>query len=426
MYDIDSIISWIRSVPEETSSPPKGPKKRRADQQLTSPPASLDSNGHNMASTPKKRRLQTGENALDLDATPRPGPHSSASFSNTSSTTSSPKKQLMSLRLSESGVEIKPLDVNASPEAAQDFVSTMEEIGRAHDILPQALEATIIEQVKARDMDHRKWRYSFKPEVDTLPGRIPSFKEVEKIRRKASECQEFNHEEVSWNSQVHLRLLESIFEEVFGEQCGQFNAMSCTTARLHREFKPISSPTKMIDICVYASLDRDAVLCDKATEFSHMTPTQTINYTDFEPLRMRPLVLSIETKKPGVHWDTAQLQIGIWHAAQWSFLRWAVGQKLLRQRIENDTETWTEEEHNEKTLAVLSTLGFIPGVIIQGHRWHLVLSTYKDGKTRLWADHQFGTTQSCLEIYATIAGMRQLVAWARDVYLPWFEGTILG
>lgn len=84
-----------------------------------------------------------------------------------------------------------------------------------------------------------------------------------------------------------------------------------------------------------------------------------------------------------------------------------------------------QEEFRRDKLAVLSSLGVIPGIIIQGHRWHLVLSTYESGKTKLWADHQFGTTQSCLEIYAVVADMRQLTGWARDVYMPWLKANIL-
>lgn len=185
----------------------------------------------------------------------------------------------------------------------------------------------------------------------------------------------------------------------------------------------------MIDICVYATFDHDLTFRAKMIELSRICPTQTVNHTDFDPISTRPLLLSIETKKPGGQWDTAQLQIGIWHAAQWAFLRWAVGQRLLRQRAENNsTMPQTDEEEDEfqaQKLAVLSTLGFIPAVIVLGHRWHMVLSTYEDGKTKLWADRQFGTTQSCLETYATIFGIRKLTAWARDVYLPWFEANVL-
>jgi hypothetical protein len=184
----------------------------------------------------------------------------------------------------------------------------------------------------------------------------------------------------------------------------------------------------MIDICIYWSprTPDDNGLGNLITKFRAATPTQTVNHTDFEPICARPLLLSIETKKPGVNLDTAQLQMGSWHAAQWAFLRWAVGEKLRAQCNFNMLDTDEGRQALEaEALSILSTLEFIPGIIIQGHRWLLVLSTYDCGKTIMWTDHQFGTTQSYLEIYAVIAGIRQLTAWARDVYLDWFHKNIL-
>lgn len=225
------------------------------------------------------------------------------------------------------------------------------------------------------------------------------------------------------------------------------------TARPHNQFKVPGLTAKMVDLCIYASPDDDDEWMARIDQFSHQSPTQTVNHTDFEPIGMRPLLLSIETKKPGVHWDKAQLQMGLWHAAQWSFLAWAVGQKLTRQRsmdvagetVDVDereqpgdvgetvddhvdkTQVATELQLEERRRAALSALGCLPGIIVQGHQWHLVMSSYdaKSGKTTLWADHQFGTTQGYLEIYGTIAGVRRLTAWARDVYLPWFEKHVL-
>ncbi|KAI0530082.1 hypothetical protein GGR58DRAFT_518758 [Xylaria digitata] len=432
MYRCHSIISWIHSLPAHAGSPPKGSRKRKRaqrQQHLTSPPDSDE-----MTSTPKKRRFDSADDAGDLDITPRPGADGSVSLSDTGSSipsgASSPRKQMLDLRLRDPGVEINALDPNALPAAARRLVTAMEDIGHRLEILPHALESIIMEDVKARDLARHQWRHSFKPpeEVDGLPGRIPTFKEVEKVCRKASECQQYSHEEASWNSQVHLRLLDGIFEGPDG-QCNDFNAMSCTTARLHRAFKPIWSPTKMIDICVYASTNQCADLGAKISDFSRITPTATVNHTDFAPIGTRPLLLSIETKKPGVHWDAAQFQIGIWHASQWAFLRWAVAAKIRRQRIEGEAEApQTQKEQDEleaKALSIVSSLEFIPSVIVQGHRWHLVLSTYEGGKTKLWADRQFGTTQTCLETYSIIAGMRQLTAWAKDVYLPWFKTNVL-
>ncbi|KAI0441680.1 hypothetical protein F4803DRAFT_406617 [Xylaria telfairii] len=465
------VASWIWSLPgnvaEETSSP-LTTKKRKRQQQLTSPPDSAGSAhealghlGHHqrtMPSTPKRRRRTS---AADPDSTPRPGllggsipplhasnPSSSPSVSSstpsrTSSRVSSPKKQMLNLRLYEPVLEFNALDLNALPPAARVLVSTMTEIGSNQDILPHGLKSSIMEPVNACDPIPRLWRYAFKcaedDEADSLlPGRIPTFQEVEKICRKANECQQYNHEEISWNCCVHARLLELILEDEQGRLRDGFDAMICTTARLHPVWKPIWTPGKMIDICIYhASSSQEEDLRAKVLRFSRLTPTGTVNHTDFFPVSTRPLVLSIETKKPGVHWEAAQLQIGIWHAAQWAFLRWAVADKLRRQHAQNKEQAGDsslnmsraqEEEHdaNEpEASSIISKLGFIPGVIVQGHRWHLVLSTYEDRKTKLWADRQFGSTQTCLESYSIIAGIRRLIEWARDIYIPWFKTYVL-
>ncbi|KAI0431349.1 hypothetical protein F5Y09DRAFT_330414 [Xylaria sp. FL1042] len=453
------IASWICSLPENVAEDISAPsittkKRKRQPQQLTSPPALVE---EKIASTPEKRRRTS---AIDLDSTPRHvisggSIHRSnttsliTSSSHTSSRASSPKKQMLNLRFHEPVLEVNTLSLSALPPAAREFVEAITEIGSNQDILPHAVKSSIMESVNARDPMPRLWRYAFKSAADDdadarLPGRIPAFQDVERICRRANGCQQYDHEEVSWNCSVHARLLELILEDEDGRPCNEFDAMICTTARLHPAWKPIWSPGKMIDICLYhASTSQDEDLRTKITQFSRLTPTGTVNHTDFYPVSMRPLVLSIDTKKPGVHWEAAQLQIGIWHAAQWVFLRWAVADKLRRQSTNDNDEgeggggkgivdkseaQAPEAEHNAteaEVLSVMSKLGFIPGVIVQGHRWYLVLSTYEDRKTKLWADRQFGSTQTCLESYSVIAGIRRLTAWAKDVYMPWFKSYVL-
>ncbi|KAH6999271.1 hypothetical protein EDB80DRAFT_583949 [Ilyonectria destructans] len=82
-------------------------------------------------------------------------------------------------------------------------------------------------------------------------------------------------------------------------------------------------------------------------------------------------------------------------------------------------------EHDTRVDAALSHLGFIPGIIVQGHKWLFVLSTREGQKTILWTERQFGSTQSILEVYQIVAGLRELAAWARDVYIPWFQEHVL-
>lgn len=210
-------------------------------------------------------------------------------------------------------------------------------------------------------------------------------------------------------------------------------AISCcsTTARPHPGFEPTTTTHKMIDICIYASLDKKQALKAAAVEFCETSPTGSINHTDFMPIQHRPLLLSIVTIKPWDGWRKPKMQLGVWHASQWAFLRWAVGERLLRRRRAQGVDVpLTDEEEGEleaEKLAVLSKLGFIPGILVCGNEWHLVLSTYsyKDRMTTLWGEAKFGVTRSISGIYSIVAGIRQLTAWARDTYLPWFEENIL-
>lgn len=180
-------------------------------------------------------------------------------------------------------------------------------------------------------------------------------------------------------------------------------------------------------MCIFNSVDGDPELKKSVTEFCKLSPTLSVNHTDFPPTQLRPLALSIETKKPDVDGDKAKLQMGVWHATQWAFLEWAVGQKILRQRRPDRLgETRADDSFETAKRTALAELGFIPGIIVQGHDWRLVLTTCGDvGKPTFWAERLFGSTTSYVDIYSIVAGVRELTAWARDVYLPWLQKNVL-
>jgi hypothetical protein len=54
----------------------------------------------------------------------------------------------------------------------------------------------------------------------------------------------------------------------------------------------------------------------------------SINHTPYAPLRHFPILVSIETKPGGMSTRKAQLQTGIWHAAQWRHLCKLAGANL--------------------------------------------------------------------------------------------------
>lgn len=188
----------------------------------------------------------------------------------------------------------------------------------------------------------------------------------------------------------------------------------------------------MVDACIYAApCGPDEAWNAHMERFARLSPTLTVNHTDYVGLTFRPLLLSIETKKHGIGGDRAELQMDAWLASQWAFLHCSVARKLAsvpQQSFDAEDKTGSEDSADgEMCAAALLALRFLPGIIVQGHRWALVISTYDPitRQSQLWSDHQFGTTQDLLETYATVAGVRRLMAWARDVYLPWLREHVM-
>ena len=74
----------------------------------------------------------------------------------------------------------------------------------------------------------------------------------------------------------------------------------------------------------------------------------------------------------------------------------------------------------------LAGLEFLPGVVVQGHEWKLLITTYgEDGKTTLWTSKVFGSTSTTLETFQVVAGLRELLKWTVDTFEPWYTKNIL-
>ncbi|KAK3365067.1 hypothetical protein B0T24DRAFT_500990, partial [Lasiosphaeria ovina] len=52
-----------------------------------------------------------------------------------------------------------------------------------------------------------------------------------------------------------------------------------------------------------------------------LLPNASFNHTDFAPLRRLPIALSIESKTTGHQLLEAEVQVGVWLAAQWRMLK---------------------------------------------------------------------------------------------------------
>ncbi|KAF4440792.1 hypothetical protein F53441_12200 [Fusarium austroafricanum] len=379
--------------------------------------------------TNKRQRLVL---ATDPDLTPRPDPTKASSVSGSSASgrsrsTSPLKRQFLELRLEETGVETRALTVDAllaipNPEAA-DLLRVIRRISAYRGFLPDRLRDEILESHNIEGSDLDDWDAAFKDSsaFDDLPGRIPSPGEIRLINDWTIECIELKHEEAGWNDEVHFPLLKAVFREPGEKGGGLFNISTCHTARPHKAWLPRSVGSKMVDFCIYADTAlEDNVSLETHKAFCRSTLTKSVNHTEFHRLQIRPIVLSIETKAGSHSLDAAELQVGVWHACQWAFLR----SSLIAVKRASTTGPSTQQELEEADQA-LATLPFIPAVIVQGSRWLFVLSTRQGQKTVLWKEWQFGSTATVMETYQVVAGLRQLTAWAERVYLPWLQREIL-
>ncbi|EFY86240.1 hypothetical protein MAC_07694 [Metarhizium acridum CQMa 102] len=391
-----NVCPWLQDLPESFECWPAPVACSHGDQQLTPAITPSDIDRTDDSASPKKRPRHHGE---DVELTPRPPRRSVRASSSTSTSSRSPsplKRQLMTLRLDEHGLVFRQLQIDKPPPipAAVDLFSDLGDIGNGIEILPEDLRVSITNGLSIRGPTARAWRYSFKTDDSrNLPGRVPSTQAIILVSEWAKRCHEAEHEEAAWGEEVHHRLLEAIFRDSGTSKGDKFDFTSCQTARPHQRWLLQSGRANMIDKCIYYDTSEDIGYAQALRELARHTPTLTVNHTDFMPLQLQIIVVSIEAKKRGGRPD-AKLQMGTWHAAQWAFLRWAVLAALQRSKPDEDPSL-LEQQADEN----LSQLPFLVGIIVEGHSWAFALSTREESKTILWEDHRFGTTENHLGIY---------------------------
>ena len=291
-------------------------------------------------------------------------------------------------------------------------------------------------------------------EVSHPPGHIPPPWYIRGIVQLARKLNDLQHEEASWNRGVHSRLVSGILRPLLADTDQQSEAafvdfVSATSALPAVDFRPGRVPVKKIDFVIYiependpkAALDGVAAVDDQAQRearprarvavrnsieaLQRRTGTESVNPTGHFPLRKTPMALCIKTKRQDVGLAEANLQIGVWHACHWKF---------LCQHASPDALYW---------------LAFIPGSVMEGHDWFVVVSSPKEvdhvedminqlgseveksgrrrliHKTVLWSRIPIGSTNSFSEAYQIIGALRLLAGWVQMAYWPWFKDFVL-
>ncbi|KAH6871897.1 hypothetical protein B0T10DRAFT_450059 [Thelonectria olida] len=420
----DRINLWLESVilelESDFSSAEAGwDKPKQAT--LPSPPASLkrpmSSGKHaDMTSTPiKKRRLD--EEGADVERTPRQGDSVSITGSDIPSLPSrpssvasgqvSPSRLVDQLRHEPNGVLIRTMDVNDEemPGSLRDFIPSIEMIATGFQIVPAHLETEISRLAPSRQSLKHFFPHFYAPAASQSDSEQASktdtsiLTDIFRIVDKAKECLNRGQDEAGWNNLVHTPVLEMALygRDAWGKQLAGF--CPCMSAGIIPRYRIDNVAGKKIDYALFIDPTHDA---DATSQIEALYEGQgSVNHTNFAPLQKCPVTVSIETKRPDESQQRANIQMGIWQAAQWRALEQLAGSTALK------------------------SLEFLPGVLVIGHQWNFVATSYKNGRTTLWTERSIGSTQTEFGAFQIMAGIFKLRKWSLDVFWPWYKLHVL-
>ncbi|OCL09823.1 hypothetical protein AOQ84DRAFT_220341 [Glonium stellatum] len=238
-------------------------------------------------------------------------------------------------------------------------------------------------------------------------GPTPSAACVSKVLRIASKCKRRDHCEASWNSAVHAVILDMALDDIGYD----VDFLNCTAAQISpKSLLPSTKSghnveSKMIDFAIH--LEPEAVFADvmRKLTVTRPTPLISLNQTHHPSLRYTPISVSIETKLTGQDWTKAEVQVGIWVAAQF-------------KKLEEDSAALGGE-----ALAP----PFLPIIIVQGHSWNFLAATRGPGpQTNIWSNVTVGSTESALGVYKIVAALQLLAQWSDTVYRGWLYANVFG
>ncbi|KAK4234281.1 hypothetical protein C8A03DRAFT_37952 [Achaetomium macrosporum] len=209
----------------------------------------------------------------------------------------------------------------------------------------------------------------------------PTLADAVDIFNAAKACRVDRHAETDWNMFVHSRLVSFASANPWAEPMDPTTPVStkftpCTAARISPAYRPRTGSSKMVDFALFfePSAEHDAAAREVIDDLRRALPGESIYHTDYAPLRYRPLALSVESKTTGHQLSEAEVQLGVWHAAQWRMLELSASRLRLRQlREDHDVDLQRPPIPASGDTAPLPP--FLPAVIVQGHDWHFVATT---------------------------------------------------
>ncbi|KAF4472842.1 L-aminoadipate-semialdehyde dehydrogenase [Fusarium albosuccineum] len=331
-----------------------------------------------------------------------------APASKKSSRTRSPVKDMTDLRLAEKPIEammLKSLD-----QLTQDVIELFEGAKNAKElrgIVPRSakqfiladqspLEPTLMDQTF---YDMQSWATEYNAqEWDALI----ELKTLQKISARSEEAALLNLTEASWNARVHEPLLDTALEP-FGNRLTHWDVTRASINKpyLGKHQSGGELQAKMVDFCITLSDPR--LQQDVWNRLSRARDSHSINHSSTNPLRSRPIAVSIETKVVDNSVEEAKAQLSVWASSHLKRLR---------------TLSGTSQTHIELNIT-------LPVVQVNGSVWTLLFLIDGEDMVQLVETVTIGDTRSVIGCYQVVAFLRHLGRWALTVFQPWLYENVL-
>ncbi|KAK1948836.1 hypothetical protein LY78DRAFT_687325 [Colletotrichum sublineola] len=381
----------------------------------------------------------------------------SASSSRRSRSPTKGVKGMADLLFAEKRVQIVPrLADQDVPRDVADLCERLVDISDGCGVVPAPIANEVRQRLQQINPSHKLRPHHVLPPEDDAANPNPQTREslmgelwvLSKVARETMAANVYTHSEAHWNARIHAPLLEAGIE-VDAKQDGTIQQdvryFDATRATISSSFVPRhtdgdSLAGKMVDYCIvlnsphvqeaaraallaaqeppgprsatsstaswtssrgsrrggvsakYARSTAGASVADSAAAGA---AAWSINQTGYPPLRLSPIVVSIETKQPEGSDDEAKAQLSVWVASH--FLRL------------------------HKLAGSPGPIGLtLPLLHVSGRVWHVYLAVERVDCIDLFEWVTVEGTETLIGCYKVLSLLRALRSWAVDSFQPRF------
>ncbi|KAG8674053.1 hypothetical protein FPOAC2_00027 [Fusarium poae] len=292
------------------------------------------------------------------------------------------------------------------PSALSELYRDLFDVAGRYGIIPRSMKGALDQHLQATmslDRVHDHMFFDDTPsqslvdsESPTMASKIEIIRRASRIADRSDQCSQMLSDEAAWNCLVHCPLLDLFTFDICEANDDLLTFMPCTTTNIDSTYHRFPDPASRVDFVFYFVPDNDPTLSQPPAGIP------CFNWTSDRMLQQYPLAFSIETKRYGGNAAKGEQQMGIWHAAQWDFLITRAGADAVAK------------------------LEFLPGIVVQGHTWSLVITTRNEGTTTVLCGLEFGNTGSVVGVFQVMAGLRVLRKWSLEVLWPWYKMYLPG